>query len=134
MAIYQTSDQFYSTMRALFDRLSAEPDGVAQFRKSGVAIRVRVTDPDAVITLNSRHLPSGVVFGPSNGRVDLELTLPADTLHRIWLGQTRLRDALARGEIQVKGIVLKALLLAPLFQRAETLYPEILQAQGIAAQ
>jgi hypothetical protein len=130
MAIYATSEQFYTTMRALFDRLSVEPGGVALFQDSGLIIRIRVTDPPAEMLLNGRRTPIGVTFGPSNSRVDVELAMPADVLHRVWLSEIRLRDAVARGDIQVKGAVWKALQLAPLFRRAEALYPEVFQAQG----
>jgi hypothetical protein len=131
MAVYATTEQFYATMRALFDRLSAEPDDVALFQGSGLVIHIRLTDPPAEMTLNGRRNPVGVTFGPAFGRTDLELALPADVLHRVWLGQLRLRDAIAQGDLQVRGSIWKALQLAPLFRRAEALYPEVLQAQGI---
>jgi hypothetical protein len=130
MPFYSTSDQFYSTMRALFDRLAVEPEVVRLFKDSGLIVRIQVTNPQGEIVLNGRREPVNVAFGPSNGRADLELALPADVLHGVWLGELRLRDAIDRGDIQFKGAVWKALQLAPLFRRAEALYPEVLETQG----
>jgi len=117
-------------MRALFDRLAVEPEVVRMFKDSGLIVRIRVTSPQGEMLLNGRREPVGVAFGPSNGRVDLDLALPADVLHGVWLGEIRLRDAIDRGDIQFKGAVWKALQLAPLFRRAEALYPDVLEAQG----
>ena len=58
------------------------------------------------------------------------MQMSADTLHRIWMGEVRLRDAFMAGDVQVTGDVFKALRLTDLFRQAEALYPQILREKG----
>lgn len=129
-SVYADSDAFYVAMRALFERLAADPAATAQFQRARMAIRIRSTDPQAEIYLDSRNNPVRVEFGPYAGNADLELTLPADLLHQIWLGEVRLRDAFFSGQIHTTGNVFRAMSLGDLFRQAEALYPSVLQSLG----
>lgn len=131
MPFYPDTDTFYETMRVLFDRLSRTPGATDDFAKSRLRINVNVSEPDAFIGLNARSQPIGFHFQPDGKPTDLELYLDADTLHQVWLGQIRLRDAFFGGKITTKGSVFKAMQLAPLFRQAEKLYPTVLKDQGL---
>lgn len=132
MPVYATADEFYRVMKALLERLAADPTAVEQFQRSRMAIRFRCTESEAELLLDGRQGPVEVYVGPQPEPrpVDLELLLPADLLHDIWLGRVRLRDAFRDGRLQTRGNVFRALQLAGLFRRAEALYPLILEELG----
>ncbi len=132
MAFFQNSDQFYEMTRALFAQLQAqEPNAMDTIAASHLIARLRCTDPEAEITLNGRQRPVQTTFGPSAVRATLDIELPADILHRIMLGEESLKTALARGQIQVRGPVWRVRVLADLFRKAQTIYPQILAGQGV---
>jgi len=131
MTFYPDSDTLLDVMRDLFDHLSADADATREFARSKLVINIHLSDPEAFIGLNARTDPIGFTFSPNQLRPDLSLYLAADTLHKIWLGKIRLRDAFFRGDIKTKGSVFKAMQLAPLFRQAEKRYPRVLQEKGL---
>lgn len=131
MTAYVDTGQFYTITRALFARIDAQDPGAADaILASRLVIRVRCTGPDAEFTLDGRQRPLQTTFGPSKQRPTLDITLSADTLHRIMLGELSLKSALANGKLAVRGPVWKAMALADLFRRSQVLYPQVLHDQG----
>ena len=132
MTFYADADQFYACTQTLFARIEEQDPGAADaVLASRLVIRLRCTQPDAELTINGRQRPVQTTFGPSGLRPTLDIELPADTLHRIMLGEISLKKALANGRLKVLGPVWKATALANLFQRGQALYREVLDEQGL---
>ena len=132
MPFYADADQFYACTQALFARIEEQNPGAADaILASRLVIRLRCTEPDAELTINGRQRPMQTRFGPSRLRPTLDIELPADTLHRIMLGEMSLKKALANGRLKVLGPVWKATDLADLFRRGQALYREVLHEQGL---
>ncbi len=131
MPFYQDEKQFYAVMHRLFGRLMKNSAATDQFARSSLVIRLNTRRPHAQILLDGRQRPAAAFFGPQTGKADLELDLEADTLHKIWLGEVRLRDAFFGGQITAKGFVFKAMQLGDLFVEAERHYPQVLTEMGL---
>lgn len=132
MAVFADSEQFYTATKALFARLAEQDPGAADaILASHLVIRVRSSDPEAEININGRKRPLQTTFGPSPTRPTLEIELAGDTLHQIMLGEQSMKKALADGRLKVRGPAWKAMALADLFRRGQTLYPEVLREQGL---
>ncbi|MSP13231.1 MAG: hypothetical protein EXR62_09780 [Chloroflexi bacterium] len=127
MPIYADDAEFYRVMRAVFQRLAQEdPQILASLSNASLIFRLRFHDPDATIMIDGRSNPPQVTFGEDHTQPDIDLAMSADTIHQVWLSQRRLRDALFTGAIQARGPLMRALILVPLFRRAEELYPRVL--------
>lgn len=133
MPVYSEAEQLYAVLRQVFDRVSQRPGAIESFTKSNLVIRLRLTEPEAVVLLDGRQPPLEVFFGARPGRADLELKMTADLLHEIWTSQRKLKDAFFSGQIQTDGNVFRAMKLADLFREAERAYTEI-QAAGSSAE
>lgn len=133
MPFYSSSEQLRQVAEELFKRVSRAPGATDDFARSKMLISVHLSQPDAFIGLNGRTRPVTFTYQPDGASPDLELHLTADTLHEIWMGTRRLRDAFFGGEIKTKGSVFKAMQLAPLFRQAEALYPQLLKEKGLLA-
>jgi putative sterol carrier protein len=131
VAFYRDEKQFYAVMDQLFGRLMKNSNATDQFARSNLVIRLNTRQPNAQILLDGRGRPVEALFGPQAGKADLELNLEADTLHKIWLGEVRLRDAFFGGQIATKGYVFKAMQLGDLFVEAERQYPQVLTEMGL---
>ena len=130
MPVYTDAESLYDVMGALFQRLMARPTTQTALASSPMIVRLQVSDPQATLTIDTKTSPPGFVLGPGEGPVDIQLQLSADTLHRIWMDEVRLRDAFMAGDVQVTGDVFKALHLSDLFRQAEFLYPQIMREKG----
>ena len=129
MAFYESTDQVYTVLGRLFDRMQTESNHLDQFAKSHLVIRINLADPLAEILVDGRQ--PKIFFGTSPGRADLELNMAADILHQIWLGERSLRESFFGGQIKTKGNVFKAMALGDLFREAEAFYPQVLQEAGL---
>jgi putative sterol carrier protein len=117
-------------MLELFSRLSQDPEATRAFQQSKMLVQFQFSDPALEAWVDGKHNPIAVSMGPQAARPDLALRMPADVLHDVWLGRTRLRDAFFSGQIKVSGNMFRALKLEDLFRRAEALYPVVLEDQG----
>lgn len=131
MTIYQSAEQFYAIMQEVFDYVMAHPDHIETFTHSNLVVRMNTAAPDAEILLDGRQPPLGVYFGARPGRANLEINLPADLLHALWMGTESTHQAFLTGRIQTRGNLLKALQLVELFSAAERIYPTIAQRHGL---
>ena len=131
MAVYQSTDQFYQVMNDVFAYVIQHPQHIDSFTRSNLVIRMRTTDPDAEILLDGRQPPLGVFFGSTPGQANLEISLPADLLHELWLGRESTHRAFYTGRIRTTGNLLKALQLSEVFTEAERIYPTIALRYGI---
>ena len=133
MAFFSSAEQLYACAQALFERIQqVEPGAADQITFARLVICFRCSEPTAEITINGRHRPLQTIFGPSNVRPELDVELMGDTLHQILLGQLNLKKAVATRLLKVKGPVWKTAALYDLFERGQTLYPQILREKGLA--
>jgi hypothetical protein len=131
MAVYDTDQQFYQVMKDVFDFIAQHPQHIESFTRSNLVIRMRTTDPDAEIMLDGRQPPLQVFFGQRPGLANLEISMPADLLHDIWLGRESSHKAFYTGRIRTSGNLLKAMQLGEVFQEAERIYPTVARKYGL---
>ena len=134
MTIFSDTTQFYTCMKALFDRVQiSDPKAAEKLQKSKVILQFNCTEPDGIIVINGRRNPAAVTYGEDRIKPEVDVTLPADTLHSILLGDTKITKALSSGEMKVKGSVHKALAVTDLFRRCQEIYPEVLKEQDLVS-
>jgi hypothetical protein len=133
MPFYAHDDQVYASLRVLFDRIEAEnPQAADALLKSRLSFRFRCSDPEVVLMIDARQRPLHITYGTNNTtKPDLDIKLSTDTLHQILLGHLSLTKALGSKQLVPTGPVWKTMVLADLFQQAKTIYPQVLQEQGL---
>jgi hypothetical protein len=131
MPVFANQEQFYAVMQEVFDFIVRHPQHIETFTRSNLVIRMRTTQPDAEILLDGRQPPLQVFFGPTPGLANLEVSLTADLLHAMWLGQESTHKAFYTGRIRTSGNLLKAMQLAEVFQEAERIYPTVARKYGL---
>ena len=131
MTIYANAEQFYAVMKEVFDFVVQHPQHIDSFTRSNLVIRMRTSQPDAEILLDGRQPPLQVFFGPTPGLANLEISLSADLLHAMWLGQESTHKAFFTGRIRTSGNLLKAMQLGDVFQEAERIYPTVARKYGL---
>ncbi len=131
MGVYASVDQFYAVMKDVFDYVARHPHHIESFTRSNLVIRMRTTEPEAEMLLDGRQPPLQVFYGPRPGRANLDISLPADLLHDIWMGRESTHKAFYTGRIRTSGNLLKAMQLGELFQEAERIYPTIARKYGL---
>ena len=99
--------------------------------RTDVTAQFRLTDPDALITVQLRDRPGDpVACGPTGIEPDVVLAMPAVVLHRLLLGTVNATVAMARGQIRTEGPVAKVLALIPTLRLVGPAYRERLEAAG----
>jgi hypothetical protein len=131
MSVFADEVQFYAVMKEVFDFVIQHPQHIESFTRSNLVIRMRTTDPDAEILLDGRQPPLEVFFGATPGLANLEVVLPADLLHELWLGRESTHKAFYTGRIRTTGNLLKAMQLGEVFQEAERIYPTVAHKYGL---
>ncbi len=131
MAIFQSDQQLYTVLQDVFAQATDDPARVASFTRSNLVIRMRTENPTAEVLLDGRQPPLEVFYGPTPGKANLEITLEADLLHRIWTGAQSGSEAFFSGRIKTKGNLLKAMQLLDLFQEVEQVYSAVAVEHGL---
>lgn len=131
MAIFQSEAQLYQVLQAVFERVAANPAQIDAFTQSNLVIRMKTTAPNAEALLDGRQPPLEVFYGERPGKANLEISLPADLLHAIWMGEESASSAFFSGRIKTQGNLMKAMPLLELFRECERVYPEIASAQRL---
>lgn len=131
MAVFADQEQFYAVMQEVFDYVVRHPQHTESFTRSNLVIRMRTTEPNAEILLDGRQPPLQVFFGPTPGLANLEVAMPADLLHALWLGKESTHKAFYTGRIRTSGNLLKAMQLGEVFQEAERIYPTVARKYGL---
>lgn len=126
MTYYESTDQLIRHLQSLFDRLRIdEPEATRAVTSSRLIIRLNLRSPQAEILINGRHNPAQVSYQAGALRPDLDISLPADTLHRILMSELSLKKALASGQMVVRGPIFKTFALEDIFRKGQALYPQI---------
>jgi len=135
MAFYADSVAFYSIMSDLFARVMAAPGMLQPLVKEKAVLRIVTTGPAGILTVDGRSHPPRFLTGLAEGSADVGLRVPADTLHYVWLGKIRLRDAFLAGTIRLDTPPLHALGLltglTEMFRFVEKIYPQVLRERGL---
>jgi alkyl sulfatase BDS1-like metallo-beta-lactamase superfamily hydrolase len=133
MAVFSSAEQLYASLRVLFARIEAEnPQAADAMLKSRLSFRFRCSDPAAVLLIDARKRPLQIAYGADNTtKPDLDVKLTTDTLHQILMGQLTLTKAVGSKKLVPTGPVWKTMTLADLFNHAKTIYPQILEEQGL---
>ncbi len=127
MAPYSSDSQLYSCFQTLVARIEeADPSATEALLKSRIAISFRLTEPTAEMMFDARKRPFQIIYGPSNNKPILDVSLTSKTLHKILLGQLTLTKALGSKQLKPNGPIWKVITLAPLFDKAKDIYPNIL--------
>ena len=126
MPVYHNSDRLQTNLEQLFDQVASEDgEAVDSLVKSRLIIGIKTTEPQVEILVNGRKTPVDVSFNNRKLRPDLDITLSADVLHAILMGDISLKAAFTRGKLMIRGPFLKTFALEGLFRRGQELYPQI---------
>lgn len=132
MPVYANSAQLYGSLSLLFDQIKEkDPGALRSLQASRLLIRLRCTLPGAEVLINGRQSPVQIRYGVSGERADLDVTLPADTLHLVLLAELPLRKAIASGQMRVRGPIFKTFALEEILHHGQALYPQVLREQGL---
>jgi hypothetical protein len=132
MSVFHSDEHLYAVLQAVFERVQANPQQIAAFTHSNLVIRMQTSDPEAEVLLDGRQPPLEVFYGPRPGKANVEIRLPADLLHAIWMSSESASSAFFSGRIQTKGNFMKAMQLMDLFRACEHVYPAIAAEQKLA--
>ncbi len=125
MAVFESDRQLYAVLQSVFERLAAEPATIDAFTHSNLVIRMHFREPAAQVLLDGRQPPLEVFYGATPGAANMEFTISADLLHRIWMGEESTSEAFFSGRIQTQGNFMKAVKLLDLFRECERVYPDV---------
>jgi hypothetical protein len=131
MAIFRSAEHLYAILELVFAGVRAHPAEIEPFTGSNLVIRLRTVEPTAEVLLDGRQPPLQVFYGERPGKANLEVLLPADLLHAIWVGAESASSAFFSGRIQTKGNFLKATPLFDLFRVCEQVYTKVAQEEGL---
>jgi hypothetical protein len=131
MAVFESSEQLYTVLQEVFQRVMAEPRNLESFSRSNLVIRMNFVHPAAEVLLDGRQPPMEVFFGQRPGKANMEFTMPADLLHQIWLGEESTSRAFFSGRIRTKGNFMKAMQLVELFRECERVYPDVVARHNL---
>jgi hypothetical protein len=131
MAVFASDEQLYRVLQQVFNKLKEEPDKLAPFTQSNLVIRLLLSDPAAEVLLDGRQPPLEVFFGPRPGQANLEFSMSADLLHRLWMNEESTSEAFFSGRIKSKGSLLRATHFVNLFRHVEAVYPAIATEHGL---
>jgi hypothetical protein len=132
MPFYSNVGQFHRVLQRLFEEIEREaPLATDLLHRTRLLIRLKTTDPTTDVWINARQRPFKTLFGHSRLHADVEVGLAADTLHQILLGDLSLSQALAQGQLEVRGPIWRAKALADLFFQSQAIYPRVLHQEGL---
>lgn len=131
MPFFQDSEQLYDCLGLLFEQLRQQEEAMRPLKNSRLTIRLRYTQPEAEVTVDARHNPIQVFYGPASARPTLDVTLAADTFHQILLNELTVRGAVMNKQITMNGPFIKAMPMVALFHQGQKLYPDVLHARGL---
>ena len=135
MATFASEQEVYDLLGKFFEVSATDPELGPTIQASGLVIQFSYSDPDSVITIDAATPESSarffeVVYGLTDRKPDVLMTMKADVAHRFWLGRVNLLTAITRRQIVAKGPIPKILKLLPAIQPAYQKYAEYLHEIG----
>ncbi len=134
MAVYQSDEQFYTSMQILFERMRLqEPNPIDQLAATKMLVRLTFVEPTATIIVNGRKIPVGIQYGAAKNPLlpDIDAQMSADTLHAILMEKISLKHALGVRKMKVSGMLWKTNSLGAILDHGRLLYPGVLRDQGL---
>jgi 2-oxoisovalerate dehydrogenase E1 component len=131
MPVFESTDQLYGVMGALFDRIKETPELADGLLEGKMVVRFHWNDPDGEATIDLRSSPIEYTLGPCELEPDVEMLQSADVAHRFWLGNLNVPQAIATRKVVSKGSVPKALKLLPAVKPAFEIYRGVLTERGL---
>ena len=117
MAIFETSEQLYSHISELFEKLAALPETQEALESLTLSVRFNYTMPDCVMTLTVSDGKYTISCNASdNTTPDVELTMTGDVAHKFWAGELNVMGAITTREIGIAGSLGKIMRLSPLIK------------------
>ena len=132
--VFADESNLYEVLGGFFRKMSENSNLVKPLVDSNLIARFNYTHPDASIAMDNTGPSMQVKTGDEarNLKVDVEMTLKADTAHYFWHGQVNPVKALATREVIPKGNLARAMDLLPALKPAFELYPQYLRDQGLS--
>jgi hypothetical protein len=132
MAVFENREKMQTVLGGLFQKLLDNPDFAPKFLKTNITIKFNISDPDDVLWVTPGDGSKGeVIWGKTDLKATVEMTLSGDTCHQFWLKQISMPIALAKGLIKAKGPMPKVLKLLPLLTPAYKAYPDWAKSHGL---
>lgn len=114
----------------IFEAGFADPSISAALARSGLILRMQMSDPDLDLTAD---LVNGTLHQGSDGPTpNMTMTLDAGVANRFWQGKVSLPLAIGRGQIKLSGAMPKLIGLLPSAKPMQAAYTERLKADGRA--
>ena len=133
MPVFENKQKLQEVLGTLFVTLMGDPDVGPKFNKANVIIKYNITAPDATLWVIPGVDPAkSVIWGATDFKADVEMTLSGDTCHKFWLKHISMPVALAKGLVKTKGPLPKVLKLLPLLKPAYDMYPAHAKAHGLS--
>lgn len=130
MAVFESKPQLYQVLVGFFEYLAKHEAVGPKLMSSKLTLRFNYKDPEACILIDLSGEKASITADDSTTKVDIEMSMKADTAHKFWKGEVNLVTALARREITAKGPIPKILKLLPIIKPAYGLYPSYLNDIG----
>ncbi len=133
MPVYQDAGTLERVLTELFDRVIADPEGLAELSSKKMVFLFDVTEPAMMVTVNGKNRPPTWSHGRTESHVNLAIHTRMDVLHQVLLKDMRVRDAFFGKKMQVDGSLLTARRLEGLFHVLQKHYPLILDELQLLA-
>lgn len=125
---FKDVDETVKYLSSVFQAGFDDPAISATLVKSGMIMRMELTDPEVVITTDL--VGQQVYIGTDGPEPNMTLGLSADTANRFWQGKVSVPLAVARGHIKLSGALPKLIALLPSAKPIQQRYVETLTADG----
>lgn len=133
MAVFESREKMHAVLGGLFEHLVAHPEFGPKFAATGITIKFSITNPNDQLWITPGDGNKGeVIWGDTDLKATVEMTLSSDTCHKFWLKHISMPIALAKGLIKAKGPMPKVLKLLPLLKPAYEMYPEHAKSHGLS--
>lgn len=121
MRVFKDKHLMEEIFGELWSKMIHETEFGPKIKKDGIAIFFIVTDPDVLMFMDG----DGPIFGSeAEKKVPMiTMTMSGDMIHRFWLKNLNVPQAMALGQIKAKGPVGKILKLLPMLEQGQDLYP-----------
>ena len=128
MTAFADSAEATRYISGVFEAGFADPEIAEQLAKSGLVLRMELSEPDAVITVDTASQQIDV--GATSLSENMTLTLSSETANKFWQGKVSIPLAVARGQIKVSGALPKLLALLPSAKKLNAQYVDRLRTDG----
>jgi len=102
MAFFDSTAEVYEYIGGVLRAARDHPVAGPSLEAAGVVVQLRLTDPDAVMTLRFRR-PLEIRPGADDPEAELVVSMPADVADRYWRGDYNIAVGVSRGKVRAAG-------------------------------